>query len=95
MVWILTADAVTDLDQISMEGARRFGANQAAHYEIQLVSTFDLLAANPYMAAPHEVDGMQLRLMPSGRHHILYVIENEDVVLLRVLHALQNWQDLL
>ncbi len=29
--------------------------------------------------------------MPCGAHNILYVVENEDVVVLRVLHGLQDW----
>jgi plasmid stabilization system protein ParE len=33
--------------------------------------------------------------MPCGAHNILYVVDNEDVIVLRVLHGLQNWFDLL
>lgn len=95
MAWILTPDAMDDLDQLAAEGAMQFGAAQSSRYVGELVSRFETLAIHPYMAAPHEVDGLQLRLLPSGRHHILYVIENEDVVILRILHALQNWPDLI
>lgn len=95
MAWILTPDAVADIDHLSVEGTQQFGHAQATRYTLDLIDRFDTLAAHPYLIAAHEVDGLQLRLMPSGRHHILYVIENEDVIILRILHALQNWPDLI
>lgn len=33
--------------------------------------------------------------MPCGSHNVLYVVDNEDVIILRVLHGLQDWFDLL
>jgi toxin ParE1/3/4 len=91
--WVLTPDAVEDIDHLCAEGQSLFGRAQAVRYETELVDRFDMLAAHPYIVPAHEVDGLELRLMPSGRHHILYVVENEDVIILRVLHALQNWLD--
>ncbi|MBE7733231.1 type II toxin-antitoxin system RelE/ParE family toxin [Devosia faecipullorum] len=95
MAWILTPKAVDDLDHLAAEGVRLFGLVQSARYQSSIVDVFDTIAAHPLLVAPHLVDGMELRLMPCGRHHILYVIENEDVVILRIVHALQNWPDLL
>ena len=95
MVWVLTPEAMEDLDYIAAEGASEFGSLQSTNYVLSFIDRFDMLAIHPYMVAAQEVDGLQLRLLPSGRHHILYVVENEDVVILRILHALQNWPDLI
>jgi toxin ParE1/3/4 len=49
----------------------------------------------PYLAPERQASQQMVRLMPCGSHHILYIVENEDVVILRVLHGLQNWFELL
>ena len=94
-MWVLTPRAVDDMEHLAAEGARLFGPVQALRYQSSLIDVFDTVAAHPYLVTPHFIDGMELRLMPCGRHHILYVVENEDVVILRVVHALQNWPDLI
>lgn len=55
----------------------------------------DTLAAMPYLAAERQASQSVVRLRPCGAHNILYLVENEDVVVLRVLHGLQNWFELL
>ena len=94
MAWILTANALADIDRISAEGARQFGFRQSERYELQLVDMLDTLADNPRLAAERPASRGVVRVMPVGAHNILYVVENEDVVILRVLHGLQNWFDL-
>lgn len=91
MAWILTADSIADIDHIAAEGAKQFGFAQSELYELQLVDMFDMLAANPYMAVERHSAAGSIRLMPIGAHNILYVVEAEDVIILRVLHGLQNW----
>ncbi|WP_375452238.1 type II toxin-antitoxin system RelE/ParE family toxin [uncultured Devosia sp.] len=91
----MTVDALSDLDQIAAEGARQFGYRQSEVYEIRLGEALDNLAANPYLGPERQTSSGTARLMPCGAHNILYVIESEDVLILRVLHGLQNWFDLL
>ncbi|MET3924091.1 type II toxin-antitoxin system RelE/ParE family toxin [Devosia sp. 2618] len=95
MAWLLTSTAIADLDGVARDGALRFGFVQSEAYERELVGMFDTLAAMPYLAVERQASQSVVRLMPSGAHNILYVVENEDVVILRVLHGLQNWFDLL
>jgi toxin ParE1/3/4 len=95
VAWILTATAVADLDAISAESARQFGFQQSEFYERRLVDMLDVLAANPRLAVERQASQSRVRLMPVGAHNILYVIENEDVLVIRVVHGLQNWFDLL
>lgn len=95
MAWILTSAALDDLDRMAAEGAVRFGFVQSEVYEQEMVATFERLAGMPYLAAERAAANSVVRLMPCGAHNILYIVENEDVVILRVLHGLQNWFDLL
>ena len=95
MAWILTIAAVADLDRVAAEGAIRFGFLQSEAYEQELVAMLDTLAAHPHMASERQASQSLVRLMPCGSYNILYVVENEDVIVLRVLHGLQNWFDLL
>ena len=95
MAWILTSDAVADLDRISAEGALRWGFERSERYELELADMFDQLAAMPHMAPVRQAARSEVRLMPCGSHHVVYVVDNEDVVILRVLHGLQDWFELL
>lgn len=52
---------------------------------------FDTLAIHPTLAPERQAMYGMVRLMPIGAHNILYVVEAEDVIILRVLHGLQNW----
>ena len=54
-----------------------------------LEDLFDLLAMYPYMA--HEESGLTVPLRVH-RHHVCYVVENEDVEILRVLHTRSDWR---
>lgn len=49
MVWILTPDAIADIDRLTLDGAEQFGRAQAIKYEMDLVDRFDALAKHPYM----------------------------------------------
>lgn len=95
MAWILSVSAVDDLDRMAAQGALRFGFVQSEAYELELVTMLDTLADMPYLASERQAARQMVRLMPCGTHNILYVVDNEDVVVLRVLHGLQNWFDLL
>ncbi|WEK04892.1 MAG: type II toxin-antitoxin system RelE/ParE family toxin [Candidatus Devosia phytovorans] len=95
MVWRVVDDAAVDLQHIAEDGILNFGESHARRYTVKLVDMFDTLAALPYMASPKQAAQREVRLMPCGAHNIVYVIENEDVIILRVLHGLQDWFDLL
>lgn len=95
MAWILTIDAVRDLDRLAADGAIRFGYVQSERYEQEIVTMLETLAIHPHMASERQASQSLVRLMPCGSHNILYIVENEDVIVLRVLHGLQNWFELL
>lgn len=94
-MWRLTSAAIDDLDAASAWGARTFGFSRSQHYEEQMVEMFDTLSHHPQMAPERRAARSVVRLMPHRAHNILYVIQDGDVVILRVLHHLQDWFELL
>jgi toxin ParE1/3/4 len=86
--------AVADLDDIAGWGARTFGPIQSEKYERRLVLMLDAIAANPEMAPERQASRRTVRLMPCEAHHILYLISDGDVIIVRVLHHLQDWFEL-
>lgn len=95
MAWTTVEPADRDLEAIAEAGIGHFGIRQASLYISQLIEMFDALAEHPMLGSERLSARGPVRLMPCGRHHILYVVENEDVVILRIVHALQNWPDLI
>jgi toxin ParE1/3/4 len=95
MAWTTVETAADDVQHIAEEGILNFGDQHAMRYTLKLLDMFDRLAAMPYLAPERPAAGGMVRLMPCGSHNILDIVENEDVVGLRVLHGLQDWFDLL
>lgn len=95
MAWHTAEAAAFDLQLIAEDGLVVFGEHHARKYVSELIDMFETLAAHPYMAPERQAALRAVRLMPCGSHNILYVVENEDVIVLRVLHGLQNWFELL
>lgn len=94
-MWRLTNAARDDLDAISLWGLHTFGLRQAEKYDVRILDMLDVLAANPKIAPERRGHQRVARLMPCEAHNILYVVQGGDVVILRVLHHLQDWFDLL
>ncbi|SEQ13082.1 toxin ParE1/3/4 [Devosia sp. YR412] len=95
MAWIVVENSAIDLQNIAEDGLLNFGDHHARKYTVKLLDMFDQLAAMPYMASLRQAAQSEVRLMPCGFHNIIYIKENEDVVILRVLHGLQDWFELL
>ena len=95
MAWRIAEHAIVDLELIAQSGMAAFGERPARAYMSTLFNAFDLLAAYPDSQPERRTARGYVRLMPCEAHHILYNVEDGDVVILRVLHGLQNWFDLL
>lgn len=94
MAWRTTDAANQDLSDIGLAGALAFGLPQSRRYVQRLIAMFNNLAAHPELAPERQASRDRVRLMPCEAHHILYVIKGDDVVILRVLHHLQDWFEL-
>lgn len=95
MSWHTTEAANQDLERIGEDGALAFGRDHARTYTLRLLDMFDTLAAHPEAAPERQASRQVIRLMPCASHNVIYVVEDGDVIILRVLHGLQNWFDLL
>lgn len=61
-----------------------------------IIHRFVLLATHPYMGRARDKDLRSgIRSFPVGEYMILYRIENEDVLILRVLRAARNIENLI
>jgi toxin ParE1/3/4 len=85
-------DADEDIIRIYAYGVEDYGASAAERYLFDLLDAIERLSDNPY-AVPVRLrrGGQEYRLLPFGAHHVFYVIENEDVLVVRILHGSANW----
>jgi len=81
--------AEADLDDIWLYVAKESSSIEIANRLIDTITDrFFTLARFPYMGRSREEDfGPGYRSLPVGEYAILYFVENEDVLVLRVAHA--------
>lgn len=70
---------------------RGCGPNQAATYLRSLKVAFDHIAAQPSAYRERTEFKPPLRVCPHKSHLILYRVEGDDVVVLRVRHGREDW----
>lgn len=93
--WRLTPAAERDLTGIWDYSARIWSVAQAERYLRGLSASFDTLARTPEIARERAEFDPPVRLHPHRSHLIVYRIEDAGVAIVRILHARQNWVNLL
>ena len=88
----LAPAAATDLEDIWLYTARNWSIEQGDRYTDALESVFDTLVAMPEIARERLEFNPSVRVHPSAQHLIIYRIEADHLVILRVLGGRQNWQ---
>ncbi len=91
MAYKLSNAAETDIILAYIEGVDDFGIPQAESYHARLERTFELLSENPRMARERLEISPPVRVHPCGSHVIIYVIEGDDVFIIRVRHQREDW----
>ena len=91
MGYRLSTRADHDIRGIALFGTERFGIEQAARYHTELESVFEMLARHP-MLAREQVFRPPVRIHVHRSHAVVYLIEGDDVFIVRVLHASQDWR---
>jgi toxin ParE1/3/4 len=88
----LTAQAEADLDQIWSYIVKESGNIEIARRQIaSITGRFYLLANHPHLGRARDIDlGPGRRSYPIDRYVIIYRIENEYVLILRVVHGSRN-----
>jgi len=93
--WVILPAAETDMSDIWHYGADNWGIEQADRYADGLFALFDLLADFPEMARERTEFDPPVRIHPSAEHLIIYRVEQDRLIILRVLGAGQDWQAIL
>lgn len=82
----LSPKARDDLVDIRLYSLENFGPDMADAYFLSFDQAFDRLATHPYIGVGCPEFGIGMRCLVHRRHRIFYVIENETVVIVRIIH---------
>lgn len=83
--YLLSKAAEKDLVQIAEYGDQQFGIEQSDKYRNQLSQHFKLIAKQPYFFREVSYIHQGYRRSVCGSHSIYYKIENNFVLIVRVL----------
>lgn len=92
MAYRTTREADEDIVRIYVQGVASFGVGQADACFEGLFVMFEILAVNPRMARERSELSPPIRIHPYGSHVVAYMIEGEDILIVRVLHGGQDWE---
>lgn len=88
----LTKAAEEDLIAIFLESATLFGEAQAEKYYRGLAKAFGSIALNPEMARERKELSPPMRILPHGSHLIVYRVEIDAILIVRIRHGREDWQ---
>jgi len=91
----LTPAAQRDLEDIWLYTAQKWSFAQANRYTDIIEDTFDRLLFMPEMARERSEFHPPVRIHPSAEHLIIYRVERDQLIILRLLGAGQDWQAIL
>lgn len=91
MGYRLTDEADENMVDIFISGEASFGTRQAEKYFLVLHAKFQLIAENPMMARERLEISPSIRAHPHKSHMIIYRIDGDEVVILGVRHAHEDW----
>ncbi|KFC67731.1 Plasmid stabilization system protein [Devosia sp. LC5] len=92
MAFRFSAQAAEDIYFIYENGKRSFGERAAELYYLLFLDAAELASRHPLAAAIRDDIGENVRVR-YGSHAIFYQLDDPDIVILRVLHQSQDWQD--
>jgi toxin ParE1/3/4 len=89
MGYRLSPRAATDLDDIWFYIAKESGSMETANrFADSVTDQFSVLARHPRLGRARDEDfGTGLRSFPTGEYIIIYCVQNDDVLILRVVHG--------
>ena len=91
MSYRLSKAAENDVIDIFVDGEMLFGVAQAEFYHNGLETTLNMLAEYPESGKEYRVIDPPVRIFSYSAHLIIYTINNNDVLVLRVLNGRQDW----
>lgn len=94
MAYKLSVKAEDDIRNAYQEGIRLFGVEQAEIYYVGLERVFQFLSGTPRAARERFEITPPVRVHPYRSHIVIYLIDdNGDVLILRVRHGREDWND--
>ncbi|MCH7853083.1 MAG: type II toxin-antitoxin system RelE/ParE family toxin [Proteobacteria bacterium] len=81
----LSDRALADLDQLYEHGIHNFGLRQADGYYDGLIARFQAIVDNPLQWRRVDEVGEGLRRSVFGSHSIYYLIDADDIAIVRIL----------
>ena len=91
MAFRTTLEADNDIAKLYSFGALMFGLAAATDYAESLREKFHFLSEFPRAARERHEVRPPVRVFPHRSHILAYRIEDEDVIILRVLHHSVDW----
>ncbi|MEH3104044.1 MAG: type II toxin-antitoxin system RelE/ParE family toxin [Sphingomonas phyllosphaerae] len=85
--------ATLDLEAIYLRGVEQFGNEQAERYAAGFWQTIDFLSRFPRAARLREEVDPPVRAYPYRAHLIVYDVDEDGIVILRIRHAREDWRD--
>lgn len=92
-VYRISREAENDLYAIYLTSVADFGTDQAERYQGSLEQSFDFLAEHPRAARERLEISPPIRVFRHRSHIILYRIDDEDIVILRIRHGREDWMN--
>ena len=86
----LSVEAARDLDTIRTDGIERFGQAAADRHVRGIRQGIALLAEHPYAGQARPEFRQDIRTISKRPHRILYTATDDLVIVVRVLHHLQD-----
>lgn len=82
--------AESDLRSVARYTQEKWGAAQRRVYLDGLNDTFEVLSQNPMIATERQDFQPPVRIHTHERHLIVYVIDDDGILIIRVLHQSMN-----
>lgn len=92
---IISAEAISDLDNIGEYTAAEWSPAQAIAYLEGIDRLMELLCRQPEMGRLRPEFRRPVRMHPYRSHTLFYRSDERSVTIVRILHARSDWQDLL
>lgn len=91
----LTPRAISDLEEIWLYSADAWSIAQADRYADSFAQSFETILSMPEIARERAEFTPPVRVHPSGQHLVLYRIEADHILVIRILGGRQDWAALL
>ena len=87
----ITRPADRDIDDVLRYGREVYGDDRAGRYLMGLLEDLNRIADSPFTAQLRKEADPPVRLRVYLGHNILYDVEGDEVLTLRILHDSVNW----